>query len=98
LQTIESENGGVEMTIKELVEALVTTESAEDRMSMVEANADLLAEPEAVEAVPNEWEGKYKELHAKYVRTFFHGVEDEPEPMKEPEPEKDVTIADLFGE
>jgi hypothetical protein len=85
------------MSIKELLQALVETDDKMERMSLVEDNQELLAEPEpqeeATEAEPQEdYKAKYEELQKKYIATFFGGAEKEPE--KEPE-KKTQSIDDL---
>jgi len=63
------------MTLKELMQALVETEDQMERMSLIEANATLLVEPERTASEAGEdFETKYNELKKKYIDTFFSGT------------------------
>ena len=85
------------MTLKELLQSLVETEDKMERMTLVEDNQELLAEPETIaeeEVEPHEdYKAKYEELQKKYIATFFGGPEKEPD--KEPETKKPLSIDDL---
>lgn len=90
------------LDLKELMQKLVETEDQMERMSLVEANQDLL-EVVTVEG-GEDFKEKYDTLKKKYIETFFSGKkEDTVEPDlegetkdKETERAETITIDDLL--
>jgi len=73
--------GGDFMSLMELLKLLVTTESQDERMSLVETNKDLIDEGDASSSDANteriaELELQLKEQKQKYIDTFFGGTKE----------------------
>jgi hypothetical protein len=71
------------MTLQELLQKLVETEDQMERMTLVEANQELMDTTPVTTTDGEDYKAKYEELKQKYISTFFAPKGEEVPPVEE---------------